>query len=163
MKECQECRHINPPQRKICARCGTKFGKSQGKGPAPRPPGPAPSAPAPPPPDPRVTRVVHSLEIPSVPQKPSLRIRLVDETTGEVREFEGNRIALGRSDLAPEEDTISSREHVVFVHDGKDLTLHDRSSTGATFIQVQGSVPVPDRTTIVIGRKVFRLEVDRKP
>ncbi|MFO7798985.1 FHA domain-containing protein [Rhodohalobacter sp.] len=101
----------------------------------------------------RIGQVNLSKEVP----KPKLV--LVDENKNTEQTYEGEEISLNRTNLAPENSSISSKEHAAFTHKDGKWTLEDKSSNGATFIQVKGKVMVESGSLIILGDKVFRVEI----
>jgi hypothetical protein len=84
---------------------------------------------------------------------------LTDTATGKEIEFEGAEIPLNRADLDPSNTTISSTHHLTLHLDGEGIGVEDKSSNGATFVQVVGKVNVVPGTMLIIGNKVFRIDI----
>lgn len=101
----------------------------------------------------RIGQVNISKEVP----KPKLI--LVDENKNAEQAYEGEKISLNRTNLAPENSSISSKEHATFSHKNGKWVLEDKSSNGATFIQAKGKVIVESGSLIILGDKVFRVEI----
>ncbi|NBB76191.1 MAG: hypothetical protein GVY02_02330 [Bacteroidetes bacterium] len=91
-------------------------------------------------------------------ESPKPKITLVDENKDAEKEFEGDVISLNRTNLAPENSSISSGEHAALTHKDGKWFLEDKSSNGATFIQVKGKAAVENGSLIILGDKVFRVE-----
>jgi hypothetical protein len=83
---------------------------------------------------------------------------LTDTVTGKEIEFEGTEIALNRADLDPSNTTISSSHHLTLHLDGDNISLEDKSSNGATFVQAVGKVNVTPGSMLIVGNKVFRID-----
>ena len=92
-------------------------------------------------------------------EAPKPKLILVDENKNAEQAYEGEKISLNRTNLAPENSSISSKEHAIFTHKGGKWTLEDKSSNGATFVQVKGKVAVESGSLIILGDKVFRVEI----
>jgi hypothetical protein len=92
-------------------------------------------------------------------QSPKPKLVLVDENTGTPLEFEGDEISLNRDSLDPDNSSISSAEHAKFHYNNGSWMVEDCSSNNATFIQVKGKVPVENGTFIIVGDKVYRVEM----
>jgi hypothetical protein len=100
-----------------------------------------------------------SISAPAVP--PTLVVTLEDEARGESHTFRGTAITLGRADLDPHNTTLSAAAHVAFRDEDGQVRVEDRSSTGATFLQVTGPTPVEDGTRILLGNRIFRVRITR--
>jgi hypothetical protein len=81
--------------------------------------------------------------------------------SGKQLEFEGLEIPLNRTDLDPENATISSSHHLTLHLDGDSIAVEDKSSNGATLVQAVGKVNVVPGSMLIVGNKVFR--IDLKP
>ena len=92
-------------------------------------------------------------------ESPKPILVLVDENTGTPLEFEGDEISLNRDSLDPGNSSISSAEHAKFHFNNGSWMVEDCSSNSATFIQVKGKVPVENGTFIIVGDKVYRVEM----
>ncbi len=92
-------------------------------------------------------------------EAPKPKLVLVDENKDTKQNFEGEKISLNRTNLAPENSSISSKEHAAFTYKDGKWVLEDKSSNGATFIQVKGKVAVENGSLIILGDKVFRVEI----
>lgn len=92
-------------------------------------------------------------------EAPKPKLVLVDETTGTPLKFEGDEISLNRAALDPGNSSISSGEHARFSFKNGSWLIEDCSSNSATFIQVKDKMPVEDGTFIIVGDKVYRVEL----
>jgi hypothetical protein len=87
------------------------------------------------------------------------RISLSDVVSGNTHTFEGGRIPVGRQELDAQNPAISSGEHLVFEVENGQVFVRDSSSNGATYVQVRGKVAITDGMQIVIGNKVFNVNI----
>lgn len=137
-----------------CPNCGFKGSEEslRKEQPASKPVKPSTSAPSS-----AKTMRIGQVNISKEPPKPKLI--LVDENKNEEQAFEGEEISLNRTNLAPENSSISSKEHAKFTHKDGKWILEDKSSNGATFIQLTGKVNVDNGSLIILGDKVFRISI----
>ena len=87
-------------------------------------------------------------------------VKIRDDATGTVKEFTGDQIALNRHNLAPNNNAISGKTHAVLKMENGKLTLEDKSSNGATFIQVNRPQGIESGTKVILGNKVFTIEYE---
>jgi len=86
-------------------------------------------------------------------------VQLKEEGSEEPITLSGDRIEMNRKVLDPGNPNISSSLHAVFSFADGALFLEDKSSNGATFVQVLGKVKVANGSKIVIGNKVYTIEI----
>lgn len=80
---------------------------------------------------------------------------LVEERSQKSMEFEGESTTLNRENLDKDNMSLSGTEHAkIYQKDGQ-WFIQDRSSNGATFVQVQGEIPLENGTKILLGNKIF--------
>lgn len=80
---------------------------------------------------------------------------LVEERSQKSMEFEGEATTLNRDNLDKDNMSLSGTEHAkIYLKDGQ-WFIQDRSSNGATFVQVNGEVPLENGTKILLGNKIF--------
>lgn len=91
--------------------------------------------------------------------KEARTIRLREEGSGESITLSGGRIEMNREVLAPGNTSISASLHAVLSFDDGALYLEDKSSNGATFVQVTEKVKVHHGSKVVIGNKVYSIEI----
>ncbi|GEO04188.1 hypothetical protein AAE02nite_18520 [Adhaeribacter aerolatus] len=88
------------------------------------------------------------------------KVTLVDVATNKVLEFEGEDVVLNRANLHPSDQSISSAQHVQFIKEKDTWHVTDLSTNNATFIQVTGKVAVETGAHILIGNRIFRIELE---
>ncbi|GAA4438809.1 hypothetical protein GCM10023188_34620 [Pontibacter saemangeumensis] len=88
------------------------------------------------------------------------KVTLVDIATNKAVEFEGEDVVLNRANLNPSDQSISSGQHVQLVKEKGTWHVSDLSSNHATFIQVTDKVAVEAGTHILIGNRIYRIELD---
>jgi len=91
--------------------------------------------------------------------KQEATIHLREEGSGELTSLSGECIEINRPVLSPGNPSISASLHAVFSFDNGILYLEDKSSNGATFVQVTEKVKVPQGSKVVIGNKVYTVEI----
>lgn len=87
-------------------------------------------------------------------------LRLKDEGSGKVYEFDGDRVTISRDDIDPNNNSISSDTHAEFKFANGGLQIEDKSSNGATFVQAAKPTELAQGTRIVIGNKIFIVEFE---
>lgn len=93
---------------------------------------------------------------PEEDKKPEFQ--LVDERSQAAKDFGGAEVSVNRDTLDAGNMSISGQEHARFEFvDGK-WYLSDHSSNGATFIQVNGKVELPEGTKILIGNRIYTFQ-----
>lgn len=85
------------------------------------------------------------------------KVTLTDIRSEDSIEFKGKQIDLKRDKLDPSNDSISSK-HAALEFENGQLYIKDKSSNQATFIQVQGKVPISRGSKIIIGNKIYRVD-----
>jgi hypothetical protein len=86
---------------------------------------------------------------------------LRDINSNRAAEFSGESVSLNRGNLDPNNNSISSQEHVVLEFKNNCWHLTDRSTNGATFVQaVYPNIPLQNGMLIMIGNKIYRFEAD---
>lgn len=88
-------------------------------------------------------------------------IRLKDEGSGRTIEFSGNSIDLNRQNLEPSNNSLSGKTHAVLNYENGKVSLEDKSSNGATFVQVDKPLTLKSGTKIILGNKVYTVEFDK--
>ncbi len=86
-------------------------------------------------------------------------VQLREEGSEKVITLSGDRIEMNRKILEPGNSSISSSVHAVFSFADGALYLEDKSSNGATFVQVVDRMKVGSGSKIVIGNKVYTVEI----
>jgi hypothetical protein len=156
--KCDACSYYplrnKPSSDSPCPNCGYKgsdesLSKEQ---PAPKPEKSKPAAPS-------GAKTMRIGQVNISKEAPKPKLILVDENKNAEQAYEGEKISLNRTNLAPENSSISSKEHAMFTHKDGKWILEDKSSNGATFIQVKGKVAVESGSLIILGDKVFRVEI----
>lgn len=92
----------------------------------------------------------------SVTTTPKCELRV--EKTGAKLEFEGEIVDLSRSNLDPQNPTISQVSHAQLSFENGQWHLTDQSSNHATFIQVSEKTPLKDGTIILLGNQIYRFK-----
>jgi hypothetical protein len=87
--------------------------------------------------------------------KKTPRITLIDQTSKKEISFEGETISINRDQIDPSNNSISSKEHIIFHYSSGKFFVEDKSSNQASFIQITEKAEVPDGTLIIIGDKMF--------
>ncbi len=87
-------------------------------------------------------------------------IRLKDESSGKIIELSGREIPLNRQILEPGNASISGSSHAILSWEDGKLLIEDKSSNGATFVQVKGRMEIAKGDRIVLGNKIYTLEID---
>ncbi len=77
------------------------------------------------------------------------------ETSGQTTEFEGEVVALRRSNLDKENYTISSQEHATIESIDNRWFISNKSSLKTTYIQVNSMTEIRDGDVILIGDRMF--------
>ncbi len=91
----------------------------------------------------------------------SSKVRLTDVLTSKVIEFDGEDLTLNREQINPADMSISSGKHVQFTKQKGHWYVTDHSTNQATFLQVNGQVPVQSDSHIIIGNRVYKIELDQ--
>jgi len=86
------------------------------------------------------------------------KVQLVSEKDGKAYEFEGSDIAVNRSTLDKNNNSISSNVHARFEQIDGVWHISDESSNQATFVQVVGKIPISEGTLVLIGNQFFRFK-----
>lgn len=107
--------------------------------------------------DSKKTMSVNSLNFKDEKELSSFRFKLISESSGsELKiESEENEIVLNRDHLDPNNDSISSKEHVIVKFRNGKIFFQDVSTNGSTFIQVINNMPISTGTRIVLGNRIF--------
>lgn len=84
---------------------------------------------------------------------------LIDEMNGTAKQFTGPEITLNRLNLAPDDQSISSKQHASIEKKQDVWMIVDRSSNKATFVQCMNEVLLPHETRLILGNKVFKFEI----
>lgn len=77
------------------------------------------------------------------------------ETTGQTNEYEGESVALKRSNLDKENYTISSQEHATIDNIDNKWYISNKSSLKTTYIQVNSLTEIKDGDVVLIGDRMF--------
>jgi uncharacterized Zn finger protein (UPF0148 family) len=107
--------------------------------------------------DSKKTEAINNLNFQNEQELSSFRFKMISESSGsELKiESEENEMVLNRDHLDPNNNSISSKEHVlVRFRDGK-IFFQDVSTNGSTFIQVINKMLINPGIRIVLGNKVF--------
>lgn len=84
--------------------------------------------------------------------------RLTEERSQAIKEFMGAEVSVNRDNLDAGNMSISGQEHATFVLEDGKWYLNDKSSNGATFIQLTGKVELTDGTKILMGNRIYTFE-----
>ena len=87
-----------------------------------------------------------------------MSFELIEESSGQAYKFQGEKIIINRSNIDPNNMSISSREHAIFENESGKWYIHDVSTNGSTFRQLVEEVRLENQTKLIIGNKVFRFE-----
>ena len=77
------------------------------------------------------------------------------ETSGQTNEYEGDSVALKRSNLDKENFTISSQEHATIENVNNKWYISNKSSLKTTYIQVNAMTEITDGDIVLIGDRMF--------
>lgn len=77
------------------------------------------------------------------------------ETSGQTNEYEGDSVALKRSNLDKENYTISSQEHATIDNIDNKWYISNKSSLKTTYIQVNSLTEIKDGDVVLIGDRMF--------
>ncbi|MEM7104798.1 MAG: adenylate/guanylate cyclase domain-containing protein [Bacteroidota bacterium] len=91
--------------------------------------------------------------------KPSFSI--ASDRDQKTTDFSGKEVILNRQNLDEDNMTISGEAHAKFVYKNGQWYLSDMSSNNATFIQVNGELPINDGDMIILGQKIFRFKTEK--
>ncbi len=83
---------------------------------------------------------------------------LTEERSQTGKEFAGETVVVNRDNLDAGNMSISGQEHASFVFEDGKWYLNDKSSNGATFVQVQGKVELSEGTKILMGNRIYTFE-----
>ncbi|MBI1185414.1 hypothetical protein GC194_14175 [bacterium] len=89
------------------------------------------------------------------------KLILIEESSGREIPFSGDEINVNRDNIDPGNNAVSSQVHAVFSFQNGQLHLEDKSSNGATFIKVDGKMPVANNMRIILGNKVYKLKINQ--
>jgi ribosomal protein L32 len=84
--------------------------------------------------------------------------KLTEERSQSVKEFNGTEVSVNRDNLDAGNMSISSQEHATFVFEDGKWYLNDKSSNGATFIQVNGKIELTEGTKILMGNRIYTFQ-----
>ncbi len=84
--------------------------------------------------------------------------KLTEERSQAPKEFSGAEVSVNRDNLDAGNMSISGQEHASFVFEDGKWYLNDKSSNGATFVQVQGKVELTNGTKILMGNRIYTFE-----
>lgn len=84
--------------------------------------------------------------------------KLIEERSQTSKEFTGAEVSVNRDSLDAGNMSISGQEHAQFVFEDGKWYLNDKSSNGATFLQVQGKVELTDGTKILMGNRIYTFQ-----
>lgn len=93
---------------------------------------------------------------------PSVRLEPVNSPDHPVLESRDFPLKVGRQELDPKDDSISSSGHLVLYQEKGTGTwkLRNQASNKALFVQVEGDVPVHSGTVILVGQhRLFRIVI----
>lgn len=85
------------------------------------------------------------------------KVVVTEVSTGKAIEFEGDEIHLNRGNLDPSNDAISSN-HATLNYVNGNWNITDHSSNEATFIQVKGTMQIPEGAKVIFGNKIFKID-----
>lgn len=101
---------------------------------------------------------VSAINLDGEPEKTSFK--LVDESNGKEWDFDGASTDVNRDAIDSNNNSISSDIHATFSFEGGQLYIEDKSSNGATFIKVEGKMPISNGNKVVLGNRVFTIKID---
>ena len=84
--------------------------------------------------------------------------KLIEERSQSVKEFNGTEVSVNRDNLDAGNMSISGQEHATFVFEDGKWFLNDKSSNGATFIQVNGKLELTEGTKILMGNRIYTFQ-----
>jgi hypothetical protein len=87
-------------------------------------------------------------------------VKLNNEKTGETIEFSDENNRLNREVLDPGNPSISEKLHATLKVENGRVTIEDKSSNGATFIQVSTPQLLENGSRIIIGNRIFTVEIE---
>lgn len=87
-------------------------------------------------------------------------VKLNNEKTGKTIEFSDENNRLNREVLDADNPSISEQLHAILKLENGRVVLEDKSSNGATFIQVSTPQVVENGTRIIIGNRIFTVEIE---
>ncbi|MCF8231905.1 MAG: FHA domain-containing protein [Bacteroidales bacterium] len=90
----------------------------------------------------------------------AMTVVLRDDKTGEAVTFKKSINKLNRRALDSENQSISTEVHAVLKIENDHVILEDKSSNGATFVQVTSPQVITDKSRIILGNKIFTVEID---
>ena len=87
------------------------------------------------------------------------KFKMISESSGSEFKIESteDEIVLNRDHLDPNNNTISSQEHLLVKFREGRIFITDVSTNGSTFVQVMKKMPVCAGTRIVMGNRIFLL------
>lgn len=83
---------------------------------------------------------------------------MIEERSQSVKEFNGAEVSVNRDNLDAGNMSISGQEHASFVFEDGKWYLNDKSSNGATFIQVNGKVELTEGSKILMGNRIYTFQ-----
>jgi predicted RNA-binding Zn-ribbon protein involved in translation (DUF1610 family) len=84
--------------------------------------------------------------------------KLIEERNQSVKEFNGAEVSVNRDNLDAGNMSISGQEHASFLFEDGKWYLNDKSSNGATFIQVNGKVELTEGSKILMGNRIYTFQ-----
>jgi hypothetical protein len=89
----------------------------------------------------------------------AFRFKMISESTGSEFKIESeeNEIVLNRDHLDPNNNSISSKEHVLVKFRNGKIFFQDVSTNGSTFVQVLSKMLINPGTRIAFGNQIFLL------
>lgn len=72
--------------------------------------------------------------------------------------YSGDTIILNRANTDPNNNTITSKEQAVLIHDGSNWYIEDRSEMHTTLLRVSKRMKLEDGDIIVLGNRLFEFK-----
>jgi hypothetical protein len=107
--------------------------------------------------DSKKTISINSLNFRDEQELTSFRFKMISESTGSEFKIESeeNEITLNRDHLDPNNNSISSKEHVLVKFRNGKIFFQDVSTNGSTFVQVINKMLISPGTRIAFGNQIF--------
>jgi len=144
MSRCENCGYEAPGAPERCPKCGARLS--------------APEAGSPPPPVGGGRKTIAIADFQGIGGSATPRFELVLEKQQRTLAFEGSDVLLNRDNVDKDNPSISGAAHARLTFENGRWQITDLSSNGATFVQVNGTVPIQDGDLVILGQTVFRFK-----